>query len=93
MKFFKTGIGKSEAPGISGTSQQILAILGDKMVPLTNMFNSAAVYHGGNFLSCFLYTVCPEIHLCIIILKVLLPFPLLLIGRIDKSMEERYTKE
>lgn len=76
-EIFKTGGGKSEAPGISGTSQQILAILGDKMVPLTNVFDSAALYHGGNFLFCFLFTVCPEIDLCIIIIiKVLLVFPL-----------------
>ncbi|KAJ3661549.1 hypothetical protein Zmor_005940 [Zophobas morio] len=44
---FKTGGGPSNAPGISGTSLQILSILGDTVVPVSNIFDSGASYHKG----------------------------------------------
>ena len=46
-KIFKTGGGPRNAPGISGISLQILSILWDTVVPVSNIFDSGPSDHKG----------------------------------------------
>lgn len=46
----KTGGGRNAAPSVSGTNQQVLALLGKTVKPLQNVYDSANLYHDGKLL-------------------------------------------